>query len=253
MIDRGFMGIRGLRYNAVTIGDDGEVVCDPALMDLCLWTRASYVGAPWEGMPSAGDSGNNDLKTTGTPPAVGASLNGLTPADFDGTNDNLDDQDVSLNVYIPNITWWGAVLFKADALSATTGDNAEDDNIFGETNSGWGLSVSSSGIKAYTTSSGVKQTSAVAVSTGTWYWAEFWHDGTNLNLSVNGTAATPVACGDLTLKTLRFPRIGKNYATGAFDGQIAEVMLSPSVPDAETRTCLRNNYAATRYDITLGA
>lgn len=52
-------------------------------------------------------------------------------------------------------------------------------------------------------------TSAGALTAGTKYVLLAWHDGTNLNLSINNVAETPVACGTVTAGTAKFT-IGKD-------------------------------------------
>lgn len=62
---------------------------NPANLNLGLWCRASYGGSPWVGVASAGGSGARNLAEAVNAPAVGAAVNGLTPANFDGVNDIL--------------------------------------------------------------------------------------------------------------------------------------------------------------------
>lgn len=66
-------------------------------------------------------------------------------------------------------------------------------------------------------------TSANALTAGQKYAVIAWHDGTNLNLSINNVAETPVACGTVTAGTATFT-IGKD--NGAASGYWGDRLYS---------------------------
>lgn len=48
---------------------------DPSTLAFADWNRATFAGAPWAGVASAGTSGARALSSGGVAPGVGAALN----------------------------------------------------------------------------------------------------------------------------------------------------------------------------------
>jgi hypothetical protein len=69
---------------------NNETVFDPGTLSLTGWWRANYSASPWTGTASAGTSGSHDLSEATNPPTTGTTVNGFTPARFNGTNQILN-------------------------------------------------------------------------------------------------------------------------------------------------------------------
>lgn len=229
-------------------------VFDPFDVNLTGWFRANYVGAPWAGSATdAGTSGSRTLVSGVNNPSVGASLNGLTPADFDGTNDVLNDSVADfLDLYLSVSAWWVGALIKMDSAAADGANFYDDAALVGEQNGGWGISVSASGVRACNYDGAFTVTPArIAVGTS-WAWVEAYLSGGVLSCRVNGGTASTVAAGNLTSPGARQLRLGANYDTSVFqNGQTAEVMIASTVPSAGNLTSIRTSYLLDRYGLTL--
>lgn len=98
------------------------VLADRSLTE---WHKAPFAGggSPWAASASAGSSGSNGTLSEGTnPPGVSAALNGLTGADFDGTNDKLGNATAT-TTYLSNAAGSIAILFSADTAEADVASN----------------------------------------------------------------------------------------------------------------------------------
>lgn len=94
------------------------------------------------------------------------------------------------------------------------------------TNAGYSLSIDTANKLVFSGGTGAAfttLTSAAALTTGQKYAVIAWHDGTNLNLSINNVAETPVACGTVTAGTATFT-IGKD--NGAASGYWGDRLYS---------------------------
>jgi len=72
------------------------------------------------------------------------------------------------------------------------------------TNAGYKLGIDATNKVVFSGGTGAVHTtltSANALTAGQKYAVIAWHDGTNLNLSINGVPETPVACGTVTAGT----------------------------------------------------
>jgi hypothetical protein len=240
-------------------GQDHE--CDPSTLALTLWTRANYTGTPWVGEISAGASSSFSWSAVNAP-SVGSSLNGFTPGDFDGSNDRMFNDSIALSSILSASTWWIGILARIDTTIAAVESNwyDNDEPIIADNQGGWGIGVSSSGVRAASYDSGNFRTTAdsgaggawVPFATGAWGWVEAWLSGGTLSCSLNGGTAASVACGNSSILGSSLPRLGANYSTAKFfDGQVADVMAMASVPSAEIRACIKDNYLFERYGLTL--
>lgn len=237
----------------------GAAVYDPAVLSLTGWWRPDYGGSPWAGTASAGASGSRNLAEATNPPSTGAALNGYTPADFDGTNDKLAlSGGLYLDSLLGNATgsFWFAVLVYFDSVIADAGA-INNPIVFGDAdNVNVGLSISDGGAEAfmYDTTTGYSATSSVSCSTGAYHLLQVWHDGTNLNLLVDQTAATPAAIPLTWFDTYSSgmaATVGTNtYAGQWVDGRIAELLTMASDPGSTVRTDVRS-YINARYALSL--
>lgn len=225
-------------------------VVDPATLPLTGWYRASFLAAPWTSIASAGPSIGRQLKEPTTPPSRGTSLLGLTGANFDGSNDRLN-QDEALDIYLSASAWWVGLLVRADTAAATAaGEFYEDAAIITEANGGWGVAFTTSGVRAGNYDGAFKKTGWVALGTATWAWVEAWLSGGVLSISVDGGTPATVSAGNLTSLAARPMRLGANFDYSKFfDGQLAELMVMDSVPSADQRERIRNSYLCHRYGL----
>ena len=229
---------------------------DPATLALTGWWRASFASSPWAGNASAGTSAGRDLSEATNPPAVGAALNGLTPADFDGTNDILSSAEDSDTFFDQNAQSVIALVYLdvagvADFPSAPYQENT----ITGSDGAGdWGLSLSSaSGVRFWRQLIlGLAYNSVTApISTGAWHLIECKYDGLILSLRVDsGTWQT-------TLNVLANTLAGTDQNVGFglslsafFNGKVAELMFSDlALSDANMDNI--KNYINARYALSL--
>jgi hypothetical protein len=231
-----------------------ELECDPSTLTLTMWNRANYTGAPWVGDESEGTSAAFSWGTGGNEPSVGASLNGFTPADFDGTNDRLFNDVIALSSILTASTWWMGALVRLDTVAAAVESNwyDNDEPIVTDNQGGWGLGVSDAGIRAASYDGAFKTTPWVEFDPGAWGWVEAWLTGGTLSCRLNGGTAQTVACGNSSILAGSSPRLGANYnAAKFFDGKIAELMISQTVPSDAIRDCIKDNYLFERYALTL--
>jgi hypothetical protein len=229
-----------------------ELECDPSTLTLTMWNRANFVDAPWVGETSAGTSSAFSWGTGGNTPGTFA-INGLNAADFDGTNDRLFNDVKSLADVLTASTWWLGALVRLDTVIAAVESNwyDNDEPIIADSQGGWGLGVSDAGIRAASYDGSFKTTPWVEFDPGAWGWVEAWLTGGTLSCSLNGGTAQTVACGNSSILASSFPRLGANYNAAKFyDGKIADLMISQTVPDAEERACLLDNYLFERYAFT---
>jgi len=104
------------------------------------------------------------------------------------------------------------------------------------TNAGYKLGIDATNKVVFSGGTGAAfttLTSAGALTAGTKYLLMAWHDGTNLNLSINGVAETPVAQGTVSAGTTTFT-IGKDNsaASGYWGDRMYEMVYRKN--DAST-------------------
>ncbi len=203
---------------------------DPAILSLTGWWRADFASSPWSPTASAGSSGaNGDLEEATNPPGVGTAQNGYDPADFDGTNDRLNNASTAATLF--NVGAGSvAVLFYANSAAAPAGSAVDDEQLLGDSGPYMGLVFTSSGVRAYIYDSGAayQTTASSAASTGAWHLAQMKWDATDLYSRVDSgawSAGVPTTGPLLLTGTLV---IGKNYNTSYFDGNILDIITADS-------------------------
>jgi hypothetical protein len=225
---------------------------DPALLTWEGWWRSSFASSPWAGTSSLGGSGSRNLTEATNPPAVGTALNGLTPADFDGTNDRLANATV-LGSMLTNAAGTIVALFNADAATTDTGATTAYNMPFlvgGDAGGAVYLTFSTSGVRLGGSNSVPTHNSvAVAASTGAWHMAVGTWDATTLKLSVDGSAFSTLS---FSLNAVDGSGsgtcVGRNYdATAFFNGRIAEAMVgkftATTTDVANLKSYFNNRYA----------
>ncbi len=228
----------------------GPAVFDPATLNLSGWWRANYTGAPWAARASAGTSlANGDLTTNGSDPTTGAAQNGLTPAEFNGSANNLRNT-TDITSFATTTASTIIALFLADGPAASPTGNIYDDNaLLVDGNGDYGLTFTSSGITGFAYDGGY-QSKSVACSTGSYHLVMMRHDGANLGMTLDSAAEVTQACGTLAVLT-GFIGVGRGYAGGRyFDGRILELMTS-QVTLTPTNYANVKSYVNSRYALAL--
>lgn len=234
----------------------GAAVFDPSTLSLTGWWRASYSGAPWLGTASAGVSGDgsHDLVTIGADPSVGTSIDGVTPADLDGTNDLLAPEG-TLDDYINENSYSGWVIFYADAAAADNPTYPYLLPAFMAENSGsWGVTFSSAGFGLFQNTSGGYKYVATACATAGWHVGFFKCDGTNIYVAVDDGAWQSVSAPNGTVTPgARTSRFGTNYnQTAYFNGLVMEMAVTDGVLSDDDKANIYGSYAAATYPNALG-
>lgn len=227
-----------------------EAGTGPYDLSLSRWLRAQYTASPWVDRASAGTSGGRSISEATNPPAQGTALVGvLTPASFDGTNDKFLDDQLFLDGYITASQWWVGLLVKVDTAAPPAVAAYDDEAIISDNNGGWLVAITTLGVRAVNYDGAYKTTAHVLLLPDVWAWVEAWLVGGTLSIAVNGGTPATVASGNLTSLGVRAMRFGCNYDTSKlFDGQIAEAMVSATVPT--DRAALRT-YVNARYGLSL--
>lgn len=228
---------------------------DPATLSLTGWWRGSYTGSPWVGTASAGSSGSRDVSEATNPPSVGSAQNGFTPADFDGTNDQLVAA-LGCNSFFTDSAGGGWILAKANSAAADPGAGSRYDapGLLVESGAGttFGVNYSTAGVSidAYDGASWVER--AVAMSTGAYHLIFFRWNTSVLELGVDSGAMSSTAfTGIDTLAGGNALVLGRNYnSVAVFDGDILDAGTFNTFPSDTDRANVRT-YVNARYALSL--
>lgn len=246
--------VRVFSHKAFTsVGGAPGSAYDPATADQTGWWRASFSASPWVGTASAGTSLGRDLAEATNPPAAGAALNGLTPADFDGTNDLL--VGATMATFFNDNSWAGSVLVfpdvagTADAVTPYT-----EPGVFGASsfaNGGLGFSTDGMRIWRLNAAAAGYENAVVACPTGSWSLIQWKGDGATIQIRRNGGAWVSSACVN-PFAFIGNLNVGKGHDTlGAhLNGKIADLLLTDRVP-GDTEFNNIKLYANARYGLAL--
>jgi hypothetical protein len=224
-----------------------------------LAVRGSYAGSPWSGFATTGgDSDLYKLVTLFDAPDVGTALNTYDTADFDPASlealraqDIAGSTDIFWDAVVSASAYYGfAVLTLRDAAAAA-GNIYDNALLVGDNGGSSGVAFSSSGVAAFhTDGGGVKATGWKAVTLDTPTLIEWWYDGTDLHIAVDGVEGTSVAAGSATgLGTSKFD-VGRNNGATAFaDMLLAELRVAPTDLSANSASVLA--YVNDRYGLAL--
>jgi hypothetical protein len=228
---------------------------DPTTLALTGLFR-DYAGLTWAGVDSAGTSGSHDLATAvGAPdnaPVVGTALNGHGVANFAGT-ESAKEAAVSMEAYVSATAYTIAALIKPTNLQAPAANIYDDQSIFTESGGAIGLVVNTNGITIYHYQGSYK-TATVAIAADTWSLVVATYDGVTdvLSISVNGGApVTTGSTGDLASFVGAQVRLGRNYGTVKWTGDLAELLVSDTVIASGDLTSYRTGYINPRYALSL--
>lgn len=236
-------------------------VFDPATLALTGWWRASYSGSPWVGTASAGASGSRDLTEATNPPAVGAAVNGLTPADFDGTNDRLSNA-TAMSSFLTTTDFSGWALIDVDAISSNNAAPAASTNnvcVFCTLGTGQlGLYLRSGGgtagaplVGLHILGASVDRTVTADFATGSPQLVRFKQSGGSIAVAVNGGAWSTATGGTINSLAAALD-VGRNPSqTLWLNGRIIDVALSQAVISDGDYTSIRTGYINSRYALSL--
>jgi hypothetical protein len=207
--------------------------------------RGAYVSPTWTGIASAGSSGTRTMVAGAAPPASSGA------PDFNGSGHYLiAGGALKFDSFVTRTAYFGQIVFDADTLQAPGANPYQDECLVSDNGGNFYLGASTSGLRyghyddvsfKKTSDAGGAGAGYIAISASTKYVAQFWYDGTNLNLRTNtNTTGVAIAAGSFTSSyTALVPRIGENYNdTVWFDGRIRQLILMASVPAAATRDLL---------------
>lgn len=233
-------------------GTQVSSVFDPATLALSGWWRAPYSGSPLVAVASAGGSGSNGNLTEATnPPSAGASLNSLASADFDGTNDVLKNAN-NIVTFLSETAWSVSCLFSGDTASARSVGAAYSDRslLTNEAQGLFYLTFTTGGVTVGHYDGGFKEVT-VACATGGSHLISAWYDGTNLNLSIDGGAASTAAASTaFTNFGGGVLKVGLNYDGSAkFDGRIWDLMTATTNLGSTARSNIKS-YINSRYALS---
>jgi hypothetical protein len=216
---------------------------DPATLALTAYFDAiegAYVSPTWPGIASAGSSGTRTLIAGVAPPAASGA------PDFGGAGHYLiPGGALKWDSFTTRTAYFGQLVFTADTLAAAAAQPYNDKQLLADNGGNIYVAVNNSGLHFghYDDASfkSTRTTGYIPISTGTKYVAQFWYDGTNLNVRTN-TVTTPIqlaASSFTSAYNLITPRMGGNHDLSIwFDGRIHQWIQMASVPNAATRTSL---------------
>jgi hypothetical protein len=228
----------------------GASVFNPATLSLTGWWRASFSASPWSGTASAGGSGSRDLTEATNPPAAGSAVNGLTPADFDGTNDKLTAPG-TMDTYWNAGAGSGWVLAYVDAISTDNALVYLNDCILSTSPAMYlGVYLRSSGVVGIRFVDVGEVVVSTSISTGAWVLVQWKYDGSTIKIRTNGNAWTSAAAGNIGLLSQSIV-LGQNYdGSEKLDGKILDVGLADTaLSDANFDNVLA--YCRDRYGLAL--
>jgi hypothetical protein len=213
----------------------------------------SYAGAPWAGTSSVGPSGARSW-VTGVAPSVGTALNGNASADFNGSTQYLQLSGGLLQSDLVSSTAYRiSFLIEFDTINAPAGLIYNNDTILGDGGAfgNFGVVFNTAGIHIFHFDGGYKVASGPsAPSTATKYAVDIVYDGTNITVSMNGVAGTPVAAGTLGAVGA-VATLGRNLSGSGFpDCRIWDWYTAQSDLPGVSATD-HKNYINSRYGLSL--
>jgi hypothetical protein len=210
---------------------------------------ASFAGPPWT------DTGGDTLASIGgsADPAVGGAVNGYTPADFDGVDDQLAGTSTANLVGSGN---YGVFALAKPNTADATAANLYDNNAIWQHYSGnGGICVRDNGGTPQAVSwhhDGIGFIPApVTMALGAWQLIAGTYDGTNIRTDVNATAGTPVAVAAGYSSHNVFRVGGSSFSASAYlDGEILEFVSMKAAPTNGERTKMLK-YCRQKFGLTL--
>ncbi len=218
---------------------------EPTSLALTGYWRANYTGAPWVGTASAGTSGSQDLTIGDAAPSTGSAVNGYTPADFDGTDDELIFEG-TIDTYFSSslLSAWFLIWFDTADSQIVYDSSDSRINIFKTTAEGVGISYNNGDAVPIR-----------ACATGAWKLVTVRANGSNVAVGVNeapgaaGGASSVVHAGTLSslTGTLTF---GTTFGAGQLNAKVLEVGFSDIALTDQNFTDIKT-YCNARYGLSL--
>lgn len=212
-------------------------IFNPANLTLNGWWRGSYSASPWAGTASAGTSNANALSEATNPPTVGLSVNGFTAAAFDGSNDILTG--AALSTFLSASAYSMAIMLYVDSYEASA--PAGSGEILSDTAGYFSMGTYPLGVSAYPVGISVshndgswKTTSGFGLREDTLELVFIIYDSAvgQLKAKKAGSSAWSYINGVGNLASLAGTlRVGASRSAYSkfFDGQVEELMMSPTV------------------------
>lgn len=206
---------------------------DISALELAIWLSDNFTGAPWVGKASAGTSDTIDATEATNPPATGAALDGYTPADGDGSNDQLEFPGTRGDYDGAGNEWSCTIMYSLDSAAAPAGNTYENAHLIGCNSDELGIIVSSSGVKVVQHDGAFKQCPAASwltAPTAAYHVVQAKYDGTTLSCRVDGGARSTTLAGAPSANSVM--RLFRGGGASAYtNGQIKEVIWAPSALD----------------------
>lgn len=243
-------GAAALQPPRVAAGGGGGF--DPATLSLTGWWRASYGGSPWSPTASAGSSGSNGNLTEATnAPSVGSAVNGLTPGDGDGSNDQLANAN-NIATFLSDAAATIVALIWADTAAADSGAGAYFNNPAIVSDGGtFQLGFTDSGVRLGYYDGVDHDSVAKACGTGAWHMAWGRWNSTTASVGVDGSAgAATLARGAASLGATPLVAFTNFNASAFFDGKILELITLDSAL-SDTNIDNLKSYCNARYALSL--
>lgn len=228
----------------------GTLAFDPSQLSLTGYWRANYSASPWSGTSSLGVSGSNSLSDFIVPPTTGGTQNGFTPAQFDGSTNELT-ADGTLDTYINATALSGFILVNVVNLTATRALMTDDNTAFQL------YAFDSGGTSTFAMKLNSALTQATATYAGNTYQLfTFRYNGTNSRIGVNqapGAAGgtTSIAYTSSITPLTGTVRVGWNSVSNLFLlGNVLEFGISDTALTDANFTSIKT-YVNTRYGLSL--
>jgi hypothetical protein len=217
-----------------------------------LW-RASYSGAPWAGVASAGVSGTTGNLAAGTAPTTGTAQNGLTPAAFAAASSQYLTNATAVSTVFTHAAGSIVALVYGVSAVAAAGNPYDDPAIFVDQGTGSvGLTHTASGFKAFLYDGVSYKTRTAAAATGSYHLVMLDWDASTLGLTLNSGARDSIAIagGGWNVNAGNI-NVGRGYLTSAFiDARILMVGCSASQFSAGNYANIKS-YVNSTYALSL--
>lgn len=220
---------------------------NPSALSLKLWGKAGGYDdgaspATWAGTASASTSGSYTLTDGGGggggggTPFTETTIGGLSVADANGTTQFLTKATgQNMNGVISTTNTTVVVAFKADTAVATVANAYLAPFFFGDNAPYFGFGFDASGVRAAAYDGGWREPTAIAAATGAKHLAICTLDGTDIKISVDGSAWSSTACTGISVAGYPI-LIGRDYSAAKYlDAKIYEIMAGQFACDDTMR------------------
>ncbi len=219
---------------------------DPTSLVASLYVRGPFSASPWVGVASAGSSGGRNLTEGTNPPSVGTTQNGIAPANFDGTNDQLSSALTMGDIFAADGSEGEIWALYRSTTAAAASAGYDDAPILVDSGGNIDFNFTASGFGLYM--NGTNQN--VAATNAAYHVARVRWDSTIQGITIDSaseaTVANVTACP--TSGTLV---VGVGPYGGLLAGRLMELMTFRVVQADADFTAYKDDYIATTYALTL--